>query len=169
MAILGIAQQIQTVLASVGYYSGNIDGQIGPATQAAIALANRLQNLSSFADPDDVAKFKSCKAQGHSDQYCFGVGDNGIGAWGDSTVQGTGPSVALPPECIIAKWGSLAAGHLKPVIVSGNGTTVTAFLKDTMPNLADITDPACCDCNPDTVAALGMTPPMMTPGCWQWA
>src|SRR5947207_12121824 len=37
---------------------------------------------SSFADPADVAAFKRCKERGGSDQDCFKVGDNGIGAWG---------------------------------------------------------------------------------------
>ncbi|HUD76034.1 MAG TPA: peptidoglycan-binding protein [Terracidiphilus sp.] len=165
---MNIAQQIQTLLASVGYYTGQIDGQIGPKTQAAIALAARLQCVSSFADLADIAAFQAAKARGLTDEEAFAFGDNGIGEWGDSTVQGTGPSVALPPECIIAKWGSLSAGHKELVRVCANGKSVLTILKDTMPHLANIHDGACIDCNPDTVAALGLTPPVLAPGSWAW-
>lgn len=163
------AQQIQTILANVGYYTGPIDGQIGPRTEAAIVLANRLQNVSSFADPADIAAFQAAKARGLTDEEAFAFGDNGIGFWGDATVAGTGNAVALPPECIIAKWGSLGAGRGRAVLVTANGVTVQAQLKDTMPHLAAITDPACVDCNPDTIAAMGLTCPAMAPGSWAWA
>jgi hypothetical protein len=150
------------------------DGQWGPVSQAALdALATPAQNAtvhhgtaSSFADPADIAAFRRCKAEGMSDEEAFRHGDNGIGKWGDDCTEGSGPSCALPPE----DWEQFgAAAHLKPVIVTGNGRTVTALLKDTMPHLANRENDAIIDCNPDLVRALGMEPPMMLTGAtWQW-
>lgn len=124
---------------------------------------------SSFADPADVAAFRRCKRKGNSDKQCFKVGDNGIGYWGDATTEGSGASCALPPEDIIERWSSLAAGHLKPVFVSANGSTTTCLLKDTMPHRANIQNGAGIDLNPDALKSLGLKPPIMVPAVWRWA
>ena len=117
---------------------------------------------SSFADPDDVAAFKRCKAQGHSDQHCFGVGDNGIGCWGDSTVQGTGPSCALHTSVISSKWGSKAKGRHKKVLVRYGNKEVVCVLKDICGKKERI------DLNPDAVDAIGLKPPILITVHWDW-
>jgi hypothetical protein len=121
---------------------------------------------SSFADPADYRAWVACKAEGKSDKECYLVGDNCVGKWGDSTQEGTGPSCALPPE----DWESFgSSAHLKKVLVQGNGKSVVCELKDTMPHKANITNGAGIDLNPDSVAALGWTPPIMNRVSWQWA
>jgi hypothetical protein len=129
---------------------------------------------SSFADPRDVAAFKACKAEGKSDQECFSVGDNGVGLWGDSTVEGSGPKCALPPEDWQAKWGPGEAARHKPVLVTrqlldGTVLKVVCALDDTMPHKRDITNGAGIDLNPDACKALQLTPPVMARVTWQWA
>lgn len=123
---------------------------------------------SSFADPADVRAFKKCKAKGKSDQECFKVGDNGIGCWGDSTAEGSGPSCALPPEDMEEKWGSVIAAKHKQVEVAGNGKTVLCMLKDRMPHRANIKNKAGIDLSPDAVRALGLEPPIMINATWKW-
>ncbi len=149
------------------------DGQWGPVSSAALRAiinpASRVHQVqaSSFADPKDVAAFRACKALGGTDQECFKVGDNAVGAWGEDTSEGSGPSCALPPEDMIETWGSISAAHLKPVLIEANGKSAVALVKDRMPHRAAITNGAGIDCNPDTVRALGLEPPMMVSATWQ--
>ena len=124
---------------------------------------------SSFADPADVAAFKRCKAQGHSDNYCFGKGDNGLGCWGDKTSEDSGPACALPPEDMEERWGSVAKAKHALVDVTANDKTVTCVLKDRMMHKANITNGAIIDLNPDAVRALGLEPPIMVHASWQWS
>lgn len=171
---------IQTKLDRYGYYHGLIDGLWGPLTDKALDdLHDALQappaspnlhlgKLSSFADPDDVAAYQRCIAQGYSQQHCFGVGDNGEGAWGDNTAQETIAMVALPPEDIIEKWGSVAAGKHKPVVVLHSGIQCVCVLADLMPHRANITNGAICDLNPAAAKALNLSPPFLVPGSWRW-
>lgn len=120
---------------------------------------------SSFADPKDVAAFKACKAEGKTDEQCFAVGDNGIGKWVDSCVEGTGPACALPPE----DWQPFSlTARKKKVLVTGNGKSVVAELRDTMPHKANIHNGAIIDLSPDAVRALGWEPPIMNHVTWQW-
>jgi hypothetical protein len=121
---------------------------------------------SSFADPADVRAFRECKANGGTDSFCFGKGDNGIGKWGDDCSAGSGLACALPPE-YWQQFGDEARG--KEVVITANGRTVTAKLLDTMPHLANIHNGAGIDLSPDTVEALGLTPPIMVPATWRWA
>jgi hypothetical protein len=123
---------------------------------------------SSFADPDDVAKFKACKTEGHSDNFCFNYGDNGIGFMGDDCTTST-PMCALPVEDWMGRWGSKEQARLKPVLVSANGQSVECLMGDTMPTKAKITNGAGIDLSPAAVAALGLKPPLMIPASWQWA
>lgn len=125
---------------------------------------------SSFADPDDVAAFNRCKDAGGSDNECFKVGDNGIGCWGQSTVVGTGPSCALPPEYMTEKWGSKSAAKNKKVLVRHkiSGKKVTCVLKDQMPSVANLANKARIDLNPDACYALDLEPPIMEPVIWVW-
>lgn len=153
------------------------DGNWGPRSAAALKCAiygisltspNQVTG-SSFADPGDVADFLACKAKGFSDTYCFKKGDPGIGAWDNNTRAGSGPQVALAPEILIAKFGSEHAGYKQPVTITNpaNGKTLTALVGDLIEHLGEQTGER-IDSNPDTVAALGMTPPMEIPVVWQF-
>jgi hypothetical protein len=159
------------------------DGIWGPESQAALDeliydsknqfLVEHETWASSFADPADIEAFEKCKAQGHSDDYCFQYGDNGIGCYGQSTVEGTGPSCALPPEYTEAKWGSVEAGKNKLVrVILDDGTLkhqVMCVLKDRMPHIENLASEARIDLNPDAVRALGLEPPIMERVKWWWA
>lgn len=164
-----IRREIQTLLGVAP------DGYIGPVTEAAWTNLKRSQGLwppetrhsvmaSSFADPDDIAAFRRCKALGKSDRECFKVGDNGIGKWGVDTTADT-PMCALPPEDWVPL-GSLAKG--KKVLVECLGRKVICELQDTMPSKSLITNGAGIDLNYAAWKALGQTPPVMLPAVWGW-
>jgi hypothetical protein len=157
------------------------DGVWGPKSQAAFDKLfesvtpplNKWKHdtyASSFADPVDIKAFEECKAEGKSDNECFKVGDNGIGCWGDSTVEGTGPSCALPPETMTARWKSKANAKHKEVLVQRkeSGKEVVCILKDQMPSIKNLHNKAHIDLNPDACAALGLEPPIMEPVLWWW-
>jgi hypothetical protein len=157
------------------------DGVWGPKTQAALDAVigegapdssgvKHATYASSFADPADVEAFNKCKAQGKSDDECFKVGDNGIGCWNQSTIEGTGPSCALPPEYMEARWGTVAAAKNKPVtVVNQQGEKVKCILKDRMPHVDNLANQARIDLNPDACEALGFTPPVMEQVTWWWS
>ena len=117
---------------------------------------------SSFADPNDIAAFRKCKAAGHSDNYCFGMGDNGIGCWQDDTSQRSGPSCALHVSVISAKWGTKAKGKHKKVNVRYGPKEVECVLKDICGKKDRI------DLNPDAVRAIGLAPPILIEVHWSW-
>src|ERR1043166_1382167 len=123
---------------------------------------------SSFADPADVAAFRRCKERGGSDMDCFRVGDNGIGCWGQDVTEGTGNACAVPPDDIIAKWGTVDGGKDKQVEITANGTTITALVRYRMPWRKNITNGAVIDLNPDSCRALGLEPPVMISCEWKW-
>ncbi len=149
------------------------DGIWGPKSQAALSALLIPQNAilhrgyaSSFADPADVASFNRCKADGGSDEYCFGFGDNGIGKWGDDCTNPNVPMCALPPE----DWeplGPMARGA--KVRVHANNEEIICELRDTMPRKQNIKNGATIDLNPAAVAAFGLKPPIMIPAVWSWA
>jgi hypothetical protein len=121
---------------------------------------------SSFADPADVRAFRRCKAQGHSDSYCFKYGDNGIGAWGDRTDEGSGPSCALPPD-IMSFYG---LSHNDNIRIARGDKVVIAKIKDRMPPTDYLIRhglKARIDMNPDTCRALGLEPPVLTLVTWE--
>jgi hypothetical protein len=146
------------------------DGIWGPKSQAALneAIENhgwRRVLGSSFADPADISAFKRCKQNGGTDRECFKKGDNAIGLWGDSTAAGTGPSCALPPEI----WRPFYNTARKKRVAVRRGTElVVCELKDTMPQLANISNGAGIDLNPDAGEALGLHPPFLTTVEWKW-
>lgn len=153
-------EQIQTIL---GITSDNVWGQ--ESQRALDTFKARKGKASSFADPKDIERFQKCKAEGKTDLQCFKVGDNGIGKWGDSTVKGTGPSCALPPE----EWQVWSHPRFKRVLVRYQGREVVCELKDTMPKKQNITNGAVIDLNFDACEALGVKPPVMLEGVtWQW-
>lgn len=137
------------------------------ATVTALAATVHEVIATSFADPDDVAAFKACKAEGHSDSYCFGVGDPAIGFM-DNDTTGPEPMCALPPEDWKGRWGTKSKAYHKGVIVKANGRTVTCLLADTMPSKDDIENGAGIDLNPVAVAAIGKSPPLKIAATWQW-
>jgi hypothetical protein len=164
---LSVTKDLQTLLGV------EADGEEGPITRKAMeaALAKGIHPVkgTSFADPADVRAFRRCKIDGHSDQECFRVGDNGIGCWGDDCSEGSGPIVAITPDDMIARFGStLAAKHRLVQVTSVNGT-VTAMVKDRMPWKKYITNGAGLDMNPDTCKALGISIPAEAGVLWVWA
>ncbi len=132
---------------------------------AASASSGRTGLASSFADPADVAAFKRCKAEGHSDLTCFSRGDNGVGKWGQDTTLPI-PMCALPRE----DWAHLAkpAGTRVRVTIHSSGKSVICELQDTMPALANIKNGAVIDLNPAAAAALDLRPPFLKPCTWSW-
>lgn len=122
---------------------------------------------STFADPADVSAFKRCKAHGNSDEYCFGLGDNGIGFTGLDCTDDSIPYVALPVEDWQSKWGSSHNAAGKPVSVTCNGITATCIMGDTMPHKANIKNGCGIDLAPGAQKLFGITPGTY-PASWQW-
>lgn len=162
------------------------DGIFGAKTQAAYDLLSGFQDgsawppvpkgdgelhrvkASTFADKEDVAAFRHCKAQGGSDQGCFKVGDNGIGFTGLDCSREDIAYVALPPEYWKPRFGSAAAAAGKGVNVTLKGKTVLCFLGDTMPHLANITNGCGIDLAPGAQKEFGIGPGTYEGVTWQW-
>jgi hypothetical protein len=129
-----------------------------------------ITKASSFADLADVDAFERCKAMGKTDKECFRVGDNGIGCWGDKTAQVEVPMCALPPDDIVARWGSIRAktARGKLVRVQANGRSVVCVLADRMPWKKNIKNGAGIDLNPAAAIALKLKPPFLVTASWEW-
>lgn len=160
------------------------DGIWGPKTEA--ALRNLLGEseqpssasgdskvivgkASSFADPADVAAFKKCKAQGRTDQDCFSVGDNGIGAWGADTTDESIPYVAVQPDYMELRWGTVNAANGKRVLVTIHGITEECVVGDRMPWIKNTKNRAVIDLAPGAQKLFGLTPPFLVDASWKWA
>lgn len=124
---------------------------------------------SSFADPQDLADYARSGS--------YAKGDNGVGCWGDKTAQDHTPMCALPPDDIIAKWGSMRARDAQGKAVRVTLTTpegqptaraVTCQLADRMPWRKNIKNGAGIDLNPAAAKALGLTPPFKVKAVWEW-
>lgn len=134
---------------------------------------------SSFADPEDVRRFKQCKQEGgyrskgvwhpgSSDSHCFEVGDNGIGFWGDDVSEGTGASCALPPEVI--EYYNLT--HNSQLIVTYKDKEVIVLVRDHMPHIDYLEHhnrKFRIDLNPDACHALGISIPAEALVTWRKA
>lgn len=121
---------------------------------------------SSFADPKDIKNFEICKATGKTDQQCFKVGDNGIGAWGHVTCQTHTPMVALPRE--IWKDANKKGGAL--LKLRYKDMEIDAILGDTMPSIKNIKNGAGIDLNPAVALKFNLKPPFMIKDIqWRWA
>jgi hypothetical protein len=129
----------------------------------------RTTTASSFADINDVAAFRRCKARGNSDRQCFRVGDNGVGCWGHPTSATKLAICALPPDDMIARWGSINAARDMPVAVRCNGVTIVCRLRDRMPWRRNIRNGCGIDLNPSACASLGLRPPVKVKVEWSWA
>jgi len=147
-----------------------IDGFWGPESQGALnALGGAdskepdstgfgevlVRTASSFADPADVKSFIACKKTGKTDQQCFLVGDNGVGAFGKLTAQDVTPMVALHREDMKAKFGSTTAAAHRKVRVTIGGLSVVAFIEDILGVKGRV------DLNPAAAKALKLSPPFL--------
>ncbi len=109
---------------------------------------------TSFADVADLLAFNRAKRNGKTTQEALAVGDNGVGAWGHSTVAGTGPCCAL---------ATTVSGFrpLRMVRIFFGEKYVDCDVRDIAPS-GDI------DLNPDACEALGLKPPVLTAVDWTW-
>ena len=155
------------------------DGKAGTFTHAALTRVAKALNIeeslypwrsviaSSFADPADIRRFQECKAQGKSDQECFKVGDNGIGAWGHNTAQEDEAMCALPRDdwkIANKKGGDMVAVRYK------RGAVMYIMLADSMPARKNIKNGAGIDLNPAALKLFGLKPPILMDGFeWSWA
>ena len=101
---------------------------------------------TSFADESDLLAYNRAIKSGSTPQHALELGDNGVGAWGQSTVRGTGPCCALSPK---------TKGF-------GRGRIVRVFYGDRFVDcdIRDIGPENVIDLNPDAVEALGLRPPL---------
>ena len=112
------------------------------------------ERATSFADVADLLAFNRARRDGKTTQEALEVGDNGVGAWGYSTVAGTGPCVALSPT---------VAGFrpLRMVRVFFGEKHVDCDVRDIAPI-------GVIDLNPDACSELGLKPPVSTAVDWIW-
>ena len=109
--------------------------------------------VTSFADVADLRAYNNALDQGKTPQEALAVGDNGVGAWGKSTVAGTGPCFATSHE------DGAGRGKFATLYVEG---------KNVLAECRDIGPPGVIDLNPDACSALGLTPPVLTSGSLSW-
>ena len=124
---------------------------------------------SDFASLKDLAAFKAAKAKGQSDKQAFAVGDNGVGCWGALTAQERTYMCALPPDDMIAKFGSVKAAKNAKVMVTYKGVQVLCTLADRMPWKKNIKNGCGIDLNPAVLKALRLKSPIKIAVEWQWA
>lgn len=109
---------------------------------------------TSFADAADLRAFNRALLEGESSKRALEVGDNGLGAWGRSTVAGTGPCVALSPHVYGFR------PHRMVRVFYGE-KFVDADVRDIGPEER-------IDLNPDACAELGLRPPVKVMVDWTW-
>lgn len=131
-------------------------------------LVRTAGKASSFADPNDVAAYQRCIARGGTQSHCLAIGDNGVGCFGDKTSEGSGIAAALPPDDMIAQWGSIGNARHKKVRVWVNGHSIVCVLKDRLPWKKFILHGVVIDLNPDACSALGVKSPVMVDAQWAW-
>jgi hypothetical protein len=130
---------------------------------------NKKGYASSFADIADVRAFKRAKANGMTDVEAFEYGDNGVGCFGDDLTTLKVPYVAVPPDDMLEKWGSVKAAKHKAVDVKINGVTKRCLVGDRMPWRKNIRNRAVIDLAPGAQKAFNLKPPFMVPASWEWA
>ena len=116
---------------------------------------------TTFADVEDLRRYNRAVFHGTALERALNVGDNGLGAWGMSTVAGTGPCVALPKIEVLEGTGTTSRQPLRLVRVHLGTRTVDCQCRDISP-------PGICDLNPDACKALEITPPWSGPVKWVW-
>lgn len=122
---------------------------------------------SSFADVKDVQAFRRAKARGLSDLEAFKFGDNGIGCFGDDLTSPI-PYVAVSPNAMIAKFGSVKNAKHKPLLLTISGVTHRCFVGDRMPWEKNIKNGAVIDLAPGAQQAFRLSPPFMVSCTWDW-
>lgn len=117
---------------------------------------------SDFASLKDLAAYRAAKQRGLSNDEAFKLGDNGQGCWGDLTAQEHTPMCALPPETMVAWWGSKAgAKHQRVRVVSkATGLRCTCVVADIMPKIKDIKNGCRIDLNPAALIQLHLKSPI---------
>jgi hypothetical protein len=77
---------------------------------------------------------------------------------------------ALPPDDMIARWGSVKAAKNKVVLVQSNDKLCDCILADRMRWKRNIPrGHAQLDLNPGASEILGLEPPFLVPAEWAWA
>ena len=112
------------------------------------------ERATSFADVADLRSFNRAKRDGKTTEEALAVGDNGVGAWGHSTVAGTGPC------CALAKTVE-GFRPLRVVRIFYGEKHVDADVRDIAPS-------GVIDLNPDACEELGLAPPVSTFVDWTW-
>lgn len=147
-----------------------VDGDWGPKSQGALnGMISAgvdtwiICEASSFADPEDLRRFKKCKAKpGKTDLQCFAVGDNGVGECGVITSQEHTPYVAVHKDFMVSRWGSKSAAWLREVEVVANGVTFRAKVGDRISARGRI------DLNPACLKLINKPAPLKTAAKWRW-
>jgi hypothetical protein len=106
--------------------------------------------VTSFADVTDLRRYNIAIDNGKSLRAALADGDNGVGAWGKSTVAGTGAAFAVHN----------GQRHRTARITVG-GRSIVAECRDLAPD-------GVIDLNPDACAELGLTPPVLATGDFEW-
>ena len=115
---------------------------------------------TSFATRQDLARFARCVTEGGTPKHCLNVGDNGVGAWDDSTWNPEGPAICALPAGI--------AVHNKKVRVTlsiGHKNPFECICRDVGP-------PGVIDLNPAALIAAGLDPDEDindSHANWEWA
>lgn len=165
---------LQIALEQLGYEPGEADNWWGNKSEAAYQAFLKSQDAvsvvhqvkaSTFADPDDVARFKRCKLTGKTDNECFAVGDNGIGFWEDDTTTEGVAMCALHKSHLEERFGDdwKRLAHNAVVIVDHRGLTVGCKVADTGPPIDRI------DLNPGACARLRIAADSLVSASWRWA
>jgi hypothetical protein len=75
---------------------------------------------------------------------------------------------ALPPDDMIAKFGSIAKAKHARVNVTIGQASVICFLADRMPWKKNMKNGCGIDLNPAALKALGLKSPIKKPATWNW-
>jgi hypothetical protein len=109
---------------------------------------------TSFADAADLRAFNRGRKAGKTEVQALSDGDNGMGAWGLSTVKGTGPCVALSPSV-----EGFARNRMVRIFYGERHCDA---------DVRDIAPDGVIDLNPDACEELGLIPPVRVMVDWIW-
>lgn len=115
---------------------------------------------TSFADPADLRGYNRALWDNKTVHDGLLVGDNGLGAWSQSTVSGTGPCVALPRDIVLEATGSTKLPKRLVRVFFGE-KSVDCQVRDIAPH-------GIIDLNPDACKELGLVPPVKVMVDWIW-
>ena len=124
---------------------------------------------SDFASLADLEGYKKAKAKGMSETQAFKFGDNGLGCWGSLTAQEHTPMCALPPDDMIAKFGTVLKAKNAKVKVTIGKLTIICTLADRMPWKKNIRNGCGIDLNPAALKLLRLETPVKIAAAWRWA